>query len=662
MTNRWLSLSAVGWFALTGLAAAGCSDDKVTPPLGQMCIQNSECKNPLSCTFGLCHAACAEARDCPAGQTCVTGSDDDGEPVNVCLLPKERNCVRNSDCDDKLICGNDFQCRTPCAADKDCTTKTQKCVEEVCAEPDDFTKDPKTGEYKLKPGTPPKDAGTSTDAGMDASMSEKDADTTPVKDAGKMPNTGPAPVDEIKADRPIVHQGEINITITVNGKDLGNPTNIKLGDLKTVLKTGGSDTSFEVTASVPHGATLGTKDFSFQTDGGTGGKDKLITVSAITAAADGKDTNRGTSDNPFRTYKKALTVADKGDSIALGKGTYNVAGGEDWMLAVPEDVTISGEGVETKLVGPGSEGGSVSVDGFTFKGNATIKNLSLGFFRYNAYLDKPNQKISFEGVELTGSRSYAIYTTTAAKGAELKLKDTNVTACDGQCLYLYAENGKLDTTGGKIVSLTSYALSISVKGITVNIDGTEVTGGGSYNSIYSTQPGVTVTLKNAKIGNRVDFSSSDEMMGALTIENTTFDVKDASANQQCLVFHANRLIVKKSKFLNCYYGITQQSGEATVRDSQFSDYTYYGYYITAGKLDLGTETESGNNSFSSADGGSKYGLYDSRQLAATPITCSGTSFNDNIPVAKTETYVSGTPVNEANRYRISTVGNSIVFY
>jgi hypothetical protein len=429
-----------------------------------------------------------------------------------------------------------------------------------------------------------------------------------------------------------------------------------------VLKADGTDTKFEVTASVPHSATLGTKDFSFQSDGGTGGKQGLVTVSAITSAADGKDTNRGTSDNPFKTYKKAITVADKGDSIALGKGTYNMAGGEDWVLAVPEDLTISGEGVDTKLIGPGSDGGSVSVDGFTFKGNATVKNLSLGFFRYNAYLDKPNLKIAFEGVELTGSRSFGIYATEAAKGVELKLKDTNVTACDGQCLYFYAENVKLDTSGGKILSLTSSALEISAKGATINIDGTEIDGAVNYTSIYSNQPGVTVNLKNAKLGSKVDFSSSDEMMGTLTIENSTIDVKDMSSNQQCLAFNANRLIIKKSKFLNCYYGIYQQSGQATIRDSQFTDYTYYGYYIAAGKLDLGTETESGNNAFSSPDGSGKYGLYDGRQLASTPITVSGTSFNDNVPSAKTETYVSDTPVSENNRYQITTVGNSIVFY
>jgi len=489
------------------------------------------------------------------------------------------------------------------------------------------------------------------DAGADAGAQD---------DAG--PNARPADVESITVDRAIVRQGEIDITIKVIGKDLRNPTNIKLGDLKPALKTGATSSQFEVSASVPHAATLGTKDFSFQCHGGVGGKEQLVTVSAISSAVEGDDAHRGTSDSPFRTYKKALSVAEKGDSIALGKGTYDIAGGEDWALAVPEELTISGEGTDTKLVGPGTEGNSVNVDGFTFEGNATIKNLSLGFFRYNAYLDKPNQKVSFESVELTGSRSYSIYLTTTAKAAELTLKDTNVTACDGQCVYVYAENAKLDTSGGRISSLTSYALSISNKGVTANIEGTEVAGGGSYNSIYSMQPGVTLTLTNATIGSRVDFSSSDETQGVLTIDGTIFDVADASNDQQCLVFRANRLIVRKSKFLNCYYGIAQQGGEATIRDTQFVDYTYYGYYIVAGKLDLGTDTESGGNKFSSADGGSKYGLSDQRQPASTQITVSGTSFNDFIPHAEIRTAAAGTPVNEPNRYRIERDGNSVAFY
>jgi hypothetical protein len=230
MTNRSRNVGAWGWVLTAGLvsAALGCTDDKVTPPIGQMCIQNSECKNPLSCTFGLCHSACVESRDCPTGQTCVTDKTADDEAVNICLLPKERECVRNSDCPGKFTCANDFICRNPCEADKDCTTKTQKCVENVCAEPDDFVKDPKTGELKLKPGTPPKDAGPRDDAGrgdagMDASTPDKDASTPPKdagKDAGKEPNMGPAEVEGITVDRPIVRQGEINVTITVVGKEL----------------------------------------------------------------------------------------------------------------------------------------------------------------------------------------------------------------------------------------------------------------------------------------------------------------------------------------------------------------------------------------------------------------------------------------------------------
>ena len=41
------------------------------------------------------------------------------------------------------------------------------------------------------------------------------------------------------------------------------------------------------------------------------------------------------------------------------------------------------------------------------------------------------------------------------------------------------------------------------------------------------------------------------------------------------------------------YGVQQSAGAAVVRGSTFTGYSYYGYYLTAGTLDLGTMVEAG---------------------------------------------------------------------
>jgi len=115
---------------------------------------NSECTSPLICTFGRCHTACAEARDCPTGQLCVKG------PTGaVCQLPAESGCTSGDQCAATLVCAADHVCRSDCSADGACPTGTQKCLmsDLVCAEPEEL--DPTGGFLKNARPTPASDAG-----------------------------------------------------------------------------------------------------------------------------------------------------------------------------------------------------------------------------------------------------------------------------------------------------------------------------------------------------------------------------------------------------------------------------------------------------------------------------------------------------------------------
>src|SRR4051812_29384546 len=113
------------------IAAAGCSNHQ-TPTPGKPCILNSDCQNPLSCSFGNCHEACRDNGDCPIAELCVwTGPTSDvgltgGSPIRVCLAPPR--CAHDSTCPDPLVCGRDLQCRNQCEGDRDCPNPTYRCV------------------------------------------------------------------------------------------------------------------------------------------------------------------------------------------------------------------------------------------------------------------------------------------------------------------------------------------------------------------------------------------------------------------------------------------------------------------------------------------------------------------------------------------------------
>lgn len=154
------------------VAVVGCSNRKAPVP-GKSCSINSDCENPLSCTYGRCHESCRENGDCPNGGLCVYAppaspdaqmSEPDAVRLRVCV---QESCAMNSECPDLLVCGRDLRCRQECAANKDCPPRNQLCVigndrgQKVCAE--------------------------AMDIGDDGQLSRGDAGTPPANDAGGPP-------------------------------------------------------------------------------------------------------------------------------------------------------------------------------------------------------------------------------------------------------------------------------------------------------------------------------------------------------------------------------------------------------------------------------------------------------------------------------------------
>lgn len=105
------------------------------------CALNSDCATGLICAFGFCHGACvpnAANGDCPAPELCVKSDISvdagvDAGTVNVCQLPKELNCIYNSNCMAPLVCARDEQCRNQCQTDVDCVSPQVCTSSKVCA-------------------------------------------------------------------------------------------------------------------------------------------------------------------------------------------------------------------------------------------------------------------------------------------------------------------------------------------------------------------------------------------------------------------------------------------------------------------------------------------------------------------------------------------------
>jgi hypothetical protein len=102
----------LGLLLLTAIAPgmASCSSSSSGAGLAANCSINSDCNNPLICTFSRCHEACAASRDCSDGERCVLSGT-----IGSCQLETEATCTgASSTCSSGQVCGTDKQCRAEC--------------------------------------------------------------------------------------------------------------------------------------------------------------------------------------------------------------------------------------------------------------------------------------------------------------------------------------------------------------------------------------------------------------------------------------------------------------------------------------------------------------------------------------------------------------------
>jgi hypothetical protein len=238
--------------------------------------------------------------------------------------------------------------------------------------------------------------------------------------------------------------------------------------------------------------------------------------------------------------------------------------------------------------------------------------------------------------------------------------DTDFSKNQNTAIYLYAPMVTLSGTGaGPIGTLTSGGgLFVAGAKSNVNLTGYTFLDNMSRNAVQSNGEATLRFEKTTFQDNLYIYNA----MATLELVDSTITLMGVNAGN-AIDFNGAKLVMRGTTITGGRYAIHQTGGtsEATIRGSTIKGYMYYGYYLQTGKLDLGTMTESGSNTFMGPDTGGAYGIYDGRQLAVTSITSSNTTFNGFRPPAGKVTATAGA-LNEPGKYYISTAGNAIEFF
>jgi len=695
--------------------SSGGSKQNATPP----CARASDCSGTLVCIQTFCVQPCTTSKDCSNGERCIQATGG-----NSCQPPEKTVCAYTSDCTTPLVCGVDLQCRSQCQANIDCPSG-QVCtsVSKLCADPSiDHNYDPATNEFKggVDAGATHDTGGSAVDAGTEADgpMVVPDASF-----AGRLDAAAAAPVDAASADKPVValdtagpdvvfsfdaptlpvdgvvvtpgpsvRQGQIAITITITraAGGLANAGPFDLGDLTVRSQSGGSDTGLILKASVPHGAPLGKRTLKVATSLGVITATDVLEVTAITSGPTGADANAGSAASPFLTLKQAILVADVGDTIHLMDGTYNTKGGETWGYVIPDNLTILGDSTAGTVID--GVGATSDPNGINASTSVTLKTLTLQHFYYGIDMKAPSSTLTLQDVVLGGNSSNAIYVEQKAIGSTVNILGksglidqpgqsaisvydapnvtvniTDATLQGGSYVVEFdydCSAAKLNVSGATIKQLSNYdaiylGISSNATGSTVTIDKSNITG-----KITDSDPKGSMTITGSaitqKYGEGIEFSAL-----ALTMENTSVTMSAADSG---IYFSGTQgtMSLTGVTVTGGGYGI-QQTGtgsSAKLRGTTITGTAYDAYYLTAGDLDLGTATQSGDNIIGAPTSTSYWCLdiYRSQGASAgNPVTCSGTTLNGQAPSPATIDASAGTISQPPQRYNLTT-GNKLIFY
>jgi hypothetical protein len=449
-----------------------------------------------------------------------------------------------------------------------------------------------------------------------------------------------------RGDNQIRQGTEPGVTVVATGTNLMGAFAAFLGSLEVEI-TAAASTASSVTLviAIPHGGMVpGPAPLLVKTPQGDAQLHDAITVTPITAsAASGNDaTGDGTTAKPYKTYKKAASEVESGDTLFLEDGTYDAANGEEWPdltslafgayaapATVPDGVTIKGKSAAgTKLVGPGRDAvGLGSKAGLVFDGSineTTIESLTVSGFGVGI-LDASAARLVVKDVIVEDGSDNIYVRGPGVSGGEITL--TNVVSRTARSAGIATWNAvKVTVTGGRISKNDLWGIFATSSGA-LSITGTEIDENDFSGNVGNNVGGILASGLNTKA------------LGPITISNAKFHDNKRNGIDVRETVGPVALTITGSEFRReAVYAIGFGSNvNAKLRNTTIelpridSQCVNSGIYFGSADstLDLGTAAENGDNVFVLAPEGSCYALYNVRPAdAAAPVTMKATSFTN----------------------------------
>jgi hypothetical protein len=430
---------------------------------------------------------------------------------------------------------------------------------------------------------------------------------------------------------PTLRQGQdgVSIVVTRAAGGLAAATTFDLGGLVVSRQAQSTDARLVLAVSVPHGVALGARTLTFSEASGPVSVPDVLQVGAITSAAAGADTDLGTADAPFRTLKRAVEAAGPGDTIHLLAGVYDGSTGETWNATAPPNLTIVGQSVTaTRLVGPADGASAASTTALLAPAGLTLQNLRLTSFDTAVDATGPGT-LALHGVTVVGARATAVGAdaagvTVTIEGSSLASAQDTIRLGDAcTSCTLDVTNTTLDgsSTGGHTIEVSAMATGSKATLGLVDVRGDI--------SVIADAASLSVSDSSIKEIGTEARGTINFMGGALDVSNTKITL---NADNFGINFGGKTLTASGVTIEGGHYGIYQLAGNVKLRGTKIRDYVFMGYYLAQGDLDLGTDTEPGNDAFSTTTVGDLvFGLY--IDGITHPVTSSNTTFNGVEPPA-----------------------------
>ena len=451
-------------------------------------------------------------------------------------------------------------------------------------------------------------------------------------------------------------QGESDIVVSVVRAEggLSNPAHVALEDLGVVVEPGGTDTQLRLMVTVPHGAAPGPRALTFDTASGSTREVDLIDVTPISVGPAGADSNLGTTDAPFRSLKQALSVAGPGDTCWLENGTYDAEHGESWGYAVPAELTIAGESTDLTVLrapAPAANADTQGPDALEPSAKLSLATLSLVGFDLAVKLADSVQLSLHEVAIRAGAAGILV----DGAGSTLRLEAGSIDAT-GACVELggSCDGCKLDIDGTTLSTVSDVAPAIRVLDAShrseLSLMNAQLSGGA-----FIADPEAVLTIDSSTVEGSVANAGVNFAGAKFDLTNSTVR---AGSSPYGISLRSGALSLTDAIVEGNNYSVYQTAGKSTLRRTKLRGYSSVGLYFASGELDLGTETEAGDNAFSGS-GSDAFGIY--VNTGTTPITCSNSSFNGVFPPAGTVQASGSDSLVEPGQY-VLTPGQMIRFF